>query len=162
MPVTHHFLGFRLNKLFLRGGALLSMGLLSACINPPVTNTAAQAPVAHAPNVPVVDASVNTQHMAHTATQVTAPVAAAIPAAPNANLQGHLLQAGTFAMRGNADTVAATIRNKLPQFAHLVQVRERGSNWRVLIGGFANEHIRAQAAQAIRSVTAYDVANAAP
>lgn len=132
---------------------LITAYLLSACMHPPTTNTQTNP----APNVAIVDASVPSQPVANTPTDTGTPIvtSAATP-------QGLLLQAGTFSVRSNADTVAATIRNTLPQYAHLVQVHARHSNWRVLIGGFASEHERTNAAQAIRNLTSYEVVNAAP
>lgn len=165
MFIQAQFFGCTVRQCLLRGGVIASACLLTACINPPVTNNVAPAPVTNAPNVPVVHANVPNQSMpsapaAALVAPAAATVASAVPMASGA--QNLLLQAGTFSMRSNADSVANTIRNKLPQFANLIQVRERGSNWRVLIGNFANEAIRNQAAQAIRTTTGFDVVNAAP
>lgn len=96
---------------------------------------------------------------AYAGAHAAAPVDAAAPAAP---LGGLHLQAGTFSSQTSAENVAANIRSKLPQFAQQVRVMPRGSNWRVLIGPFASDAERAQAANAIRTGIGSDVVNAAP
>lgn len=169
MPILYQF--FRpayikhAQRLCTLGGALVAASVLTACINPPVTSkqtqTAHAAPVSPAPNVPIVNANVPNQAVAHVPT-TTPAIATPTAAVPATSAQGLALQAGTFSVRSNADAVATAIRTTLPQYAHLVQVQARNSNWRVLIGGFADEHTRMQAAQTIRNLTNYEVVNAAP
>lgn len=84
------------------------------------------------------------------------------PAAAGTALNGPHLQAGTFASQTSAEGIANRIRNKAPQFAQQVSVQPRGSNWRVLIGPFASDAERAQAAHAIRNAIGSEVVNAAP
>ena len=83
-------------------------------------------------------------------------------ATATAPLSGLHLQAGTFSSQTSAENVAANIRSKVPQFAQRVSVMPRGSNWRVLIGPFASDAERMQAAGVIRSAIGSDVVNAAP
>lgn len=77
-------------------------------------------------------------------------------------LNGPHLQAGTFASQTSAEGIASRIRNQAPQFAQQVSVQPRGSNWRVLIGPFASDAERAQAAHTIRNAIGSEVVNAAP
>lgn len=79
-----------------------------------------------------------------------------------AALSGPHLQAGTFASQTSAEGIASRIRNQAPQFAQQVSVQPRGSNWRVLIGPFASDAERAQAAHTIRNAIGSEVVNAAP
>lgn len=79
-----------------------------------------------------------------------------------ATLNGPHLQAGTFASQTSAEGIANRIRSQAPQFAQQVSVQPRGSNWRVLIGPFASDAERAQAAHTIRNAIGSEVVNAAP
>ncbi len=170
------------------GGSLLAVAALAACSSPvplhtnqagpmgtgtygaPVVESsmysdgrlvAAPTPVqAQAPAyAPAGQAPMGTAAEAYAGTHAAAPVDAGAPAAP---LSGLHLQAGTFSSQTSAENVAANIRSKLPQFAQQVRVMPRGSNWRVLIGPFASDAERAQAATAIRTGIGSDVVNAAP
>lgn len=128
---------------------------LAACttINMPPDTAAAGAPV--------VDASVHQNGSSAAAT--TYPVGSAtVQPMTGSALSGLHLQAGTFANQSNAERVAAEIRSKLPSLAQQVFVGSRGSNFRVLVGPFATAQEREAAANAIRTTTGKDVANAAP
>ena len=145
--------------------------LLAACntIPPPATTTATVASRA-----PVHESSVysNGTPVAKPAAApvVSAPLAAPAPAAAAtsaasatpASASALLLQAGTFSSQTSADSVAGGIRKQLPALAHSVKVEPRGANFRVLIGPFASEAERSQAAVQIRNATGGEVVNAAP
>ena len=142
--------------------------LLAACntIPPPATTTATVASRA-----PVHESSVysNGTPVAKPAAApvVSAPLAAPAPAAvaasaTPASASALLLQAGTFSSQTSADSVAGGIRKQLPALAHNVKVEPRGANFRVLIGPFASEAERSQAAVQIRNATGGEVVNAAP
>lgn len=144
--------------------------LLAACntIPPPATTTATVASRA-----PVHESSVysnGTPVAKPAAPVVSAPLAAPAPAAAAtsaasatpASASALLLQAGTFSSQTSADSVAGGIRKQLPALAHSVKVEPRGANFRVLIGPFASEAERSQAAVQIRNATGGEVVNAAP
>jgi hypothetical protein len=137
--------------------------LLSACTTltaPPATENGA--PVVYAP---VVESSIYSDGAPVTAATSAPPSANADPdiATPaNTALSGLHLQAGTFSSQDRAKGVAASIRSKAPQYAQLVRVQPRGSNWRVLIGPFATDTERAHATGVIRNAIGSDVVNAAP
>lgn len=168
--------------------ALSGCGLFSnqpAYTGEPAANSVNNASIASAPvsSAPIVDASVNSQGQpiapivtataqpGATAPALSTPAhnAAVYPqaaqqpapsaAAPGSGLH---LQAGTFSHQNSAEGIAASVRSKAPQYAQLVHVAPRGSNWRVLIGPFPTDAERSQAAAAIRTAIGSEVVNAAP
>ena len=160
----------RARSLLLKGGSLLAIAALAACTTVTVqpgaegTTTVNGVPATRAP---VVESSLHSD-----GTPVAAPAVAEHPAAgalhaaeatsAQAPLTGLHLQAGTFSNQASAETIAAAIRNKAPQFAQHVHVLPRGKNWRVVIGPFDTDAKRVQAAHAIRTAIGSDVVNAAP
>ena len=136
--------------------------LLTGCntVPPPATTTATVASRA-----PVHESSVYSDG-SPVARPATTPIAPATPAAIHAaapTAAGALnLQAGTFSSQTSAENVADGIRKQLPAMAHSVKVEPRGANFRVLIGPFASDADRSQAATQIRSATGNEVVNAAP
>lgn len=163
--------------------ALSGCGLFSnqpAYTGAPAANSVNNAPIASAPvsSAPIVDASVNSQGqpIAPIVTTTAQPGAtgpahnaavypqAAQQPAPSAAAPGSSLhlQAGTFSHQNSAEGIAASMRSKAPQYAQLVHVAPRGSNWRVLIGPFPTDAERSQAAAAIRTAIGSEVVNAAP
>ena len=181
--------GSQARRLWLLGSGLLGVAALSACSTVSLQPGAEGQPGMYgntAMRAPVVESSMYSDgrlvgapagHMPATAGQPVgmqnsmpagyppaAGAQATMPADPAsaAPLSGYHLQAGTFSSQTSAENVASAIRSKAPQFAQHVRVLPRGSNWRVLIGPFATDAERAQAAGAIRSAIGSDVVNAAP
>ena len=122
---------------------------------------------------PVVESSLYSDGRMVSASAGQAPVGTPVGAQPGqpgaasgayagTALSGPHLQAGTFASQTSAEGIANRIRKQAPQFAQQVSVQPRGSNWRVLIGPFASDAERAQAAHAIRNAIGSEVVNAAP
>lgn len=125
-------------------------------VAPPAGQAAVGAPIGASAGAPV-----GTQPGTYAG--VGASGTSALPAgASTAALNGPHLQAGTFASQTSAEGIASRIRNQAPQFAQQVSVQPRGSNWRVLIGPFASDAERAQAAHTIRNAIGSEVVNAAP
>lgn len=168
--------------------ALSGCGLFStqpAYTGAPAANSVNNAPIASAPvsSAPIVDASVNSQGQpiapivtaaaqpGATAPALSTPAhnAAVYPQAAQQSapsvavpVSGLHLQAGTFSHQNSAESIAASVRSKAPQYAQLVHVTPRGSNWRVLIGPFPTDAERSQAAATIRTAIGSEVVNAAP
>ena len=161
MPL-HFPLHFRLAARAALPAALLSLALAGCTTvnNVPPSDAATGMPAGRAP---VVDASVNSAGLPM-APQMAAPEAYVPPpaAATAAPLAGLHLQAGAFANPASAESVAAHIRSKVPGMAQRVAVQPRGPLFRVVIGPFASEAERMEAARQIHTLAGNEVVNAAP
>lgn len=148
---------------FLRHAAPAAAALLLAGCNtvaPPATTTAAVASRAPVHESSVYSDGSPVAQPAPAPAAAPAPVYATVPATSAA--AGLHLQAGTFSSQTSANGVADGIRKQLPALAHSVKVEPRGVNFRVLIGPFASDAERSQAAAQIRSATGNEVVSAAP
>lgn len=161
MPL-HFPLHVRLaTRVALPATLLLALAGCTTVNNLPPSDAATGMPAGRAP---VVDASVNSAGMPVASPQVAAPDAYTPPpaAATAAPLAGLHLQAGAFANPASAESVAAHIRSKVPSMAQRVAVQPRGALFRVVIGPFASEAERMEAARQIHTLAGNEAVNAAP